>query len=60
LPVSHSFGFAVETAYARSSVIEPRRQVMQMWADHLDGGSVETGGHHRLATDAAPIKIAIT
>jgi integrase len=37
LALGHSFGSAVETAYARSSLIERRRPVMQAWADFLDG-----------------------
>jgi integrase len=37
LALGHSFGSAVENAYARSSLIERRKPVMQAWADHLDG-----------------------
>jgi integrase len=37
LALGHKFGSAVETAYARSSLIERRRPIMQKWADHLDG-----------------------
>jgi integrase len=37
LALGHAFGSAVETAYARSSLIERRRPVMQKWADFLDG-----------------------
>jgi integrase len=39
LALGHAFGSAVETAYAPSSLIERRRPIMQMWADHLDGES---------------------
>jgi integrase len=39
LSLGHAFGSAVETAYARSSLIERRRPIMQKWADHLDGES---------------------
>jgi integrase len=37
LSLGHKFGSAQETAYARSSLIERRRPIMQKWADHLDG-----------------------
>jgi integrase len=42
LALGHSFGSAVETAYARSSLIERRRPVMQKWADYLDGETEST------------------
>jgi integrase len=37
LALGHAFGSAVETAYARSSLIERRRPIMQAWADYLGG-----------------------
>ena len=42
LSLAHSVGNAVEAAYARSSLIERRRALMNQWAAYLDepGGNV--------------------
>jgi integrase len=39
--LAHKVGNAVEQAYARSSLIERRRPVYQLWADFLDGEADE-------------------
>jgi integrase len=39
---AHRVGSAVEQAYARSSLLERRRPVMQRWADHLSGQAART------------------
>jgi integrase len=36
--LAHRFGNEVEAAYARSTLVERRRVVMQQWAEFLDGG----------------------
>ena len=37
MALAHAVGSKVEAAYARSSLLERRRPVMQAWADFLDG-----------------------
>jgi integrase len=38
LSLAHLVGGAVERAYARSSLLDLRRPVLQAWADHVTGG----------------------
>jgi integrase len=59
LSLGHAFGSAVEIAYARSSLIERRRPVMQMWADHLDGESVRSNIELRLSRSACAASSAV-
>ncbi|MGE3364794.1 MAG: hypothetical protein AB7I34_15235 [Rhizobiaceae bacterium] len=35
--LAHKVGDATEQAYRRSSALERRRELMQQWADYLDG-----------------------
>jgi integrase len=35
--LAHAIGNATEQAYNRTTILERRRPIMQMWADHLDG-----------------------
>jgi integrase len=43
MALAHSVGSKVEAAYARSSLLERRRPVMQAWADFLAGKAAEAG-----------------
>jgi len=37
--LAHKVGDATERAYRRSSALEKRRELMQLWANYLDGQS---------------------
>jgi integrase len=39
--MGHQVGGKVERAYRRTDVIEKRRQLMDAWARHCDGGAVD-------------------
>lgn len=39
--LAHAFGSSVERAYARSTMLERRRELMAIWAEHLCGSSHE-------------------
>ena len=47
LALAHTVGSAVEQAYARSTLIERRRALMQQWADFVTPGSAEILRLHR-------------
>ncbi len=37
MALSHTIGNQVEAAYRRGDLLEKRRELMQAWADWLDG-----------------------
>jgi integrase len=39
MALAHAVGSGVERSYARTTLLEKRRQLMQMWADHVMGAA---------------------
>jgi integrase len=39
LSLAHRFGSRVSQAYRRTDILEQRRELMQQWADYLDGAT---------------------
>ena len=58
--LSHRIGSAVSRAYARSRHARAPRPIMQAWADFLTEADRHQGRIHRLAPEAAMIRIALT
>ena len=41
--LSHTVGGKVERSYNRTDYLEPRRVLMERWADHVTGGNRRSG-----------------